>query len=107
VNFSFAARPSSYTLHRRTFAHADAPDVSSEQSLDLSYCGVVVKLMNVTELTPQQLRRAASIKEQLDSLNKELRSLLGSLSNRTVPRKKRTMSAAARKKVAARSGRDG
>ena len=31
--------------------------------------------MNMTDLTPQQLRRAASIKEKLDALNRELRSL--------------------------------
>ena len=32
--------------------------------------------MNIADLTPQQLRRAASIKEKLDALNRELRSLL-------------------------------
>lgn len=32
--------------------------------------------MNISDLTPQQLRRAATIKEQLDSLAKELRRLL-------------------------------
>jgi|RhiMethySRZTD1v2_1073278.scaffolds.fasta_scaffold25850_6 hypothetical protein len=38
--------------------------------------------MNITDLTPQHLRRAASIKEKLDTLNRELRSLLdGSPSN--------------------------
>jgi len=60
--------------------------------------------MNITDLTPQQLRRAASIKEDIDTLNKELRSLLdgsGSTSNGTTSGKKRTMSLAARKKIAA------
>ena len=76
-------------------------DVSSKQSLDLSYCGVVVKLMNVTELTPQQLRRAASIKEKLHGLNKELRRLLDGATTNPATRKKRTMSAAVRRKVAA------
>jgi len=28
--------------------------------------------MNITDLTPQQLRRAASIKERLDGLNRDL-----------------------------------
>jgi hypothetical protein len=31
--------------------------------------------MNITDLTPQQLRRAASIKEKLDGLDQELRRL--------------------------------
>jgi hypothetical protein len=58
--------------------------------------------MNITDLTPQQLRRAASIKEKLDTLNRELRSLLdGSASNGTGSGKKRSMSAAARRKIAA------
>ena len=33
--------------------------------------------MNLFDLTPQQLKRAASIKEQIDGLNKQLRSILG------------------------------
>jgi hypothetical protein len=58
--------------------------------------------MNITELTSQQLRRAASIKEKLDSLNRELRSLLaGSSSDGALSGKKRSMSAATRKKIAA------
>jgi hypothetical protein len=58
--------------------------------------------MNITELTSQQLRRAASIKEKLDALNRELRTLLdGSSPNGAASEKKRTMSAAARKKIAA------
>jgi len=61
--------------------------------------------MNITDLTPQQLRRAASIKEKMDALNRELRALLdGSFSNGSssngAPRK-RTMSAAVKKKIAA------
>jgi hypothetical protein len=31
--------------------------------------------MNLIDLTPQQLKRAASIREQIDGLNKELRQL--------------------------------
>ena len=58
--------------------------------------------MNITDLTPQQLRHAASIKEKLDDLNRELRRLLDGLSsNGAASRKKRTMSAAARRKFAA------
>jgi hypothetical protein len=33
--------------------------------------------MDITDLTPYQLRRAAAIKEKLDRLNGELRKLLG------------------------------
>jgi hypothetical protein len=51
--------------------------------------------MNILDLTPQQLKRAASIKERLDGLNRELHRLLdGSVTNGAMPRKKRTMSAA-------------
>jgi len=52
--------------------------------------------MKITDLTPQQLRRAAAIKERLDGLNNELRRLLdGAMTNQaTTSRKKRTMSAA-------------
>jgi len=59
--------------------------------------------MKITNLTPQQLRRAASIKERLDGLNNELRRLLdGAMTNRaTTSRKKRTMSAAVKRKIAA------
>jgi hypothetical protein len=58
--------------------------------------------MNITDLTPQQLRRAATIKEKLDALNRELRSLLdGSSPNAAPSGKKRTMSAAVKRKIAA------
>jgi hypothetical protein len=58
--------------------------------------------MNITDLTPQQLRRAASIRERIDALNKELRQLLdGSIRNGTTSTKKRTMRAAAKRKIAA------
>jgi len=65
--------------------------------------GVLVTTMKITDLTPQQLRRAASIKERLDGLNNELRRLLdGAMTNRaTTSRKKRTMSAAVKRKIAA------
>jgi hypothetical protein len=53
--------------------------------------------MNLLDLTPEQLKRAASIKEQIDVLNKELRSILAaSLTNGAAPRKMRRMSASAK-----------
>jgi hypothetical protein len=58
--------------------------------------------MNILDLTPQQLRRAASIRERVDTLNKQLLSLLdGSPTDDAASTKKRTMSAAARRKIAA------
>jgi hypothetical protein len=52
---------------------------------------IVVITMTIIDLTPQQLKRAAAIKEQVDALNKEFRSLLGgSLNNRAKVRKKQT-----------------
>jgi hypothetical protein len=56
--------------------------------------------MNITELTPQQLRRAASIKEKLAGLNKELRRLLDGAMH-GASRRKRTVSAAVKRKIAA------
>jgi hypothetical protein len=58
--------------------------------------------MNLIDLTPQQLKRAASIKEQIDRLNKQLRGILGApATSRATPTKNRTMSAAVKKKIAA------
>jgi len=58
--------------------------------------------MNITELTPQQLRRAAAIKENLDGLNKELRRLLdGAVTAGATSGKKRRMSATVKRKIAA------
>jgi hypothetical protein len=58
--------------------------------------------MNITDLTPQQLRRAASIKERIEGLNKELRHLLdSSTTNGARSTKKRTMSTAVKRKIAA------
>jgi len=54
--------------------------------------------MNLLDLTPEQLKRAASIKEQVEDLNKKLRALLGA---RAAPKRKRTESASAKKKIAA------
>ena len=58
--------------------------------------------MDAIDLTISQLKRAAAIKEQIDHLNKELRGILGaSPKSRAVLNKKRTMSAAIKKKIAA------
>ena len=77
------------------------PSIWRIAALDLSYSGALVTIMNIIDLTPQQLRRAASIKERLDGLDKELRRLLdGAMINRATT-KKRTLSAAARRKIAA------
>jgi hypothetical protein len=58
--------------------------------------------MNLFDLTITQLKRAAAIKEQIEALNKELRGMLGvSGKSGAAPKKKRTMSAAAKRNIAA------
>ena len=59
--------------------------------------------MNITNLTPTQLRRAAQIKEQIDSLTKQLSALLGSPAPLPAakPVKKGGMSAAGKARIAA------
>lgn len=58
--------------------------------------------MNLLDLTANQLKRAAAIKEQIDKLNKELARILGARANSETPAKnQRTMSASARRKIAA------
>ena len=58
--------------------------------------------MNLFDLTPQQLKRAASIKERIDGLNRQLRGILGAAAtSRAAPSKNRTMSASVKKKIAA------
>jgi len=58
--------------------------------------------MSITDLTPLQLSPATSIKQKLDALNKELcRFLNGALINGATSKKKRAISAAARRKIAA------
>ena len=61
--------------------------------------------MNISDLSAAQLRRAASIKERIEKLHKELTSLLGTAtSTPTAPNgrtKKRKMSAAARALISA------
>ena len=57
--------------------------------------------MNLFDLTPQQLKRAASLKERIDGLNKQLRGILGGpATSRAAPPRNRTMSASVKKKIA-------
>jgi hypothetical protein len=57
--------------------------------------------MNPLDLTVNQLKRAAAIKEQIEALNKELRGILGApATTRATPKKKR-MSTATKKEIAA------
>jgi hypothetical protein len=58
--------------------------------------------MNPLDLTVNQLKRAAAIKEQIEDLNKELSSILGmSGDSDGAPKKKRSISASGRKNIAA------
>src|SRR5437764_1035689 len=62
-------------------------------------------MSNLSSLSSAQLRSAADIKDQIETLNKELGSLLGGSSSTaaksSVPKGKRKMSAGARAKIAA------
>jgi hypothetical protein len=57
--------------------------------------------MNLYDLSVNQLKRAAVIKERIERLNKELSAIIGPASSRTAQRKNRGMSASVRKKIAA------
>jgi truncated hemoglobin YjbI len=58
--------------------------------------------MNLLDLNITQLKRAVTIKEQIDQLNKELGSILGApATSATASKNQRTMSAAVKKKIAA------
>jgi hypothetical protein len=58
--------------------------------------------MKIYDLTVNQLKRAAAIKEQIDQLNTELHAILGSPNGpRSVAKKSGSMSAATKKKIAA------
>ena len=46
------------------------------------------KTMDLLDLTPQQLKRAAAIKEQMAALNKELSQILDNSSDGALPRRK-------------------
>jgi hypothetical protein len=58
--------------------------------------------MNIYDLSINQLKRAAAIKEQIEKLNNELGSILGApADSRAAPKKNQTMSASTKKKIAA------
>lgn len=63
---------------------------------------------SLTDLSPAQLRKAASIKERIASLQKDLSKLLGTAATTSAPaptdgrRKKRKMSKAAKAKLSAK-----
>jgi hypothetical protein len=58
--------------------------------------------MNLHDLTVTQLKRAAAIKERIEALNKELRAILGTPAKPGAAlKKKRTMSASVKRKIAA------
>jgi hypothetical protein len=60
------------------------------------------RAMNILDLTINQLKRAAAIKEQIEDLNKELRSILAApATSGPAPKKKRAMSASAKQNIAA------
>jgi ElaB/YqjD/DUF883 family membrane-anchored ribosome-binding protein len=59
---------------------------------------------SIASLSAQQLRRAADIKDKIQSLEKELEQILGSSTKpaaTVVPKKRRKMSAAGRAKMSA------
>jgi hypothetical protein len=60
------------------------------------------RMNTIATLSAQQLRRAANIKDKIQSLQNELNRILGSTVNAVAaPKKKRKMSAAGRRKIAA------
>ena len=63
---------------------------------------MLISAMNIFDLTVNQLKRAAAIKEQIEALNRELRSILsGSAKSGPAPKEMPTMSDAVKKKIAA------
>jgi hypothetical protein len=56
--------------------------------------------MDIYDLTVNQLKRAAAIKERIEKLNNDLGSILGTKSG-AASTKKRTMSASVKRKIAA------
>jgi len=67
----------------------------------LLHGGVFENLMNITNLSAQQLRQAADLQEKIAKLKTELGHLLGGDSGAAAPRKRRKMSAAGRARIAA------
>jgi hypothetical protein len=63
---------------------------------------MLIEPMNLFDLTISQLKRATTIKEQIEALNKELGGILGvSAKSGPASKKTRTMSASAKKSIAA------
>jgi hypothetical protein len=76
--------------------------VLTDQGLIFAALECLDWLMNVLDLTANQLKRAAAIKEQIANLNKKLGSILGvQADSGAAPRKKRSMSKSARRKISA------
>ena len=58
--------------------------------------------MNLLDLTVNQLKRAAAIKEQIEALNKELRAILGApATSGAAPKRNGAMRASVKRKIAA------
>jgi hypothetical protein len=57
--------------------------------------------MKIQDLSARQFRRAATIKEQIERLSKELSIIFGLFANSSAVPRKSGMTAAARKKIAA------
>ena len=57
--------------------------------------------MNIYDLTLIQLKHAVAIKEQISKLGDELRNIFDGVTEKITTPKKRTMSAAQRRKIAA------
>ena len=79
------------------------PENSMRKALDFHRLSMLVNIpMNLFDLTITQLKRAAAIKEQIEVLNRELRSILSeSAQSIGAPAKTPTMSDAVKKKIAA------
>jgi hypothetical protein len=73
------------------------------EPLDFKPPAMFTAPMNLLDLTAEQLKRAASIKEQITGLQKELATILGMPSTDGMPTNNRrtTMSAAAKRRIAA------
>ena len=55
----------------------------------------------ITNLTSAQLRRAANIKDKIETLQRKLAQLVGNTDDVSAPRKRRKMSAAGRARIGA------
>jgi hypothetical protein len=62
---------------------------------------LIFEMNSILNVSAPQLRRAASIKDQIDTLNAELTRLLGTPNDKNVPTGMRRMSVSARRKIAA------